>query len=292
MKPAAFDYVRADSADEAVDLLARHGEDARILAGGQSLMAVLNMRLAQPALLIDISRSKPLASVARDDGALLVGAAATQASLEWRPGLAEELPLLAQAFPHISHFQIRNRGTVCGSVAHADPSAELPLCLLALQGEVRLRSAKRRRTLPAETFFTGMLSTARQNDELLEAVRFPLARPGSGYGYGFTEFSARHGDFAICAVAAVVHKAGIRLAVGGVADRPRAQDWPLLDGSALDDALNEFAWALDARDDAQISAATRRHLVRRLGRQAIASAHANGKNANNAIRANNPPRPQ
>lgn len=273
MKPAPFDYVRAESADEAVDLLARHGEDARILAGGQSLMAVLNMRLAQPALLIDISRSKPLSEVRRDDGSLWVGAAVTQASLEWRPGLAAELPLLAQAIPHISHFQIRNRGTVCGSVAHADPSAELPLCLLALQGEVRLRSAKRRRTLPAQAFFTGMLSTARQNDELLEAVRIPLARPGTGYG--FTEFSARHGDFAICAVAALVHDKGIRLAVGGVADRPRAQDWPLLEGSALDDALNEFAWALDARDDAQISAATRRHLVRRLGRQAIASASAN-----------------
>ena len=273
MKPAAFDYVRADSADEAVDLLARHGEDARILAGGQSLMAVLNMRLAQPALLIDISRSKPLAEVRRENGGLWVGAAVTQASLEWRPGLAAELPLLAQAIPHISHFQIRNRGTVCGSVAHADPSAELPLCLLALQGEVRLRSAKRRRTLPAQAFFTGMLSTARQNDELLEAVCFPLARPGAGYG--FTEFSARHGDFAICAVAALVHDKGIRLAVGGVADRPRAQDWPLLEGSALDDALNEFAWELDARDDAQISAATRRHLVRRLGRQAIASASAN-----------------
>jgi 2-furoyl-CoA dehydrogenase FAD binding subunit len=273
MKPAPFDYVRADSTDEAVDLLARHGEDARILAGGQSLMAVLNMRLARPALLIDISRSKPLSEVQRDDGGLVVGAAATQASLEWRPGLAADLPLLAQAFPHISHFQIRNRGTVCGSVAHADPSAELPLCLLALQGEVRLRSAKCRRSLPAEAFFTGMLSTARQNDELLEAVRFPLARPGAGYG--FTEFSARHGDFAICAVAAVVHDKGIRLAVGGVADRPRAQDWPLLDGGALDDALNEFAWALEARDDAQISATTRRHLVRRLGRQAIAVARAN-----------------
>jgi 2-furoyl-CoA dehydrogenase FAD binding subunit len=273
MKPAPFDYVRADSADEAVDLLARHGEDARILAGGQSLMAVLNMRLAQPALLIDISRSKPLAEVRRDDDGLWVGAAVTQAGLEWCPGLAAELPLLAQAFPHISHFQIRNRGTVCGSVAHADPSAELPLCLLALQGEVRLRSARRRRTLPAQAFFTGMLSTARQNDELLEAVRFPLARPGAGYA--FTEFSARHGDFAICAVAALVHEKGIRLAVGGVADRPRAQDWPLLEGSALDDALNEFAWALEARDDAQISAATRRHLVRRLGRQAIASASAN-----------------
>jgi 2-furoyl-CoA dehydrogenase FAD binding subunit len=272
MKPAAFDYVRADSADEAVALLAQHGGEARILAGGQSLMAVLNMRLAEPALLIDISRSSALAEVKVDRGALQVGAAATQAGIEWRPGLEQELPLLAQAFPHISHFQIRNRGTVCGSIAHADPSAELPLCLLALQGELLLRSAKRRRTLAAQDFFTGMLSTARQDDELLEAARFPLARPGSGYG--FVEYSRRHGDFAVCAVAAVAHERGLRVAVGGVADRPVAQDWPVLEGDALDDALNEFAWALDARDDPQISAATRRHLVRRLGRQAVAKAAA------------------
>lgn len=270
MKPAAFDYLRAADAGEATHWLQREGDAARILAGGQSLMAVLNMRLATPSLLIDISRSEPLARVEIDNGWLRVGAAATQASIEWRADLARELPLLALAFPHISHFQIRNRGTVCGSIAHADPSAELPLCLLALQGEVLLKSARGSRRVAAEHFFTGMLSTARAGDELLEAVRFPLARTGSGHG--FTEFSRRHGDFAICAVAAVAHEHGLRVAVGGVADRPIARDLPLLDGSALDDALNEFAWSLDAQDDPHIGAATRRHLVRRLGRQAVAQA--------------------
>lgn len=270
MKPAPLDYQRVDSAAEACALLARHGEDARILAGGQSLMAVLNMRLAQPRLLIDISRSAALAQVEIRDGCLQVGAAATQSSIEWRASLVQELPLLAMAFPHISHFQIRNRGTVCGSIAHADPSAELPLCLLALKGHVVLNNAKKQRRLNAEDFFMGMLSTARAPDELLEAVRFPLAKPGQGFG--FAEFSRRHGDFAICAVAAVADGAGLRIAVGGVADRPVARELPLLDGSALDDALNEFAWALDARDDPQISATTRRHLVRRLGRQAIEQA--------------------
>ncbi|MBU1361568.1 MAG: FAD binding domain-containing protein [Gammaproteobacteria bacterium] len=264
MKPAAFDYVRADSAEEARELLARHGEDARILAGGQSLMAVLNMRLAEPQLLIDISRSTSLARTAVEGGCLQVGAAATQASIEWRDGLARELPLLALALPHISHFQVRNRGTVCGSIAHADPSAELALCLLALNGQVVLGSAKKRRTVEAKDFFMGMLSTARAPDELIEAVRFPLARPGQRFG--FAESSRRHGDFAICAVAAVADDKGLRITVGGVADRPVARDLPRLEGSALDDALNEFAWALDARDDPQISAATRRHLVRRLGR--------------------------
>jgi 2-furoyl-CoA dehydrogenase FAD binding subunit len=270
MKPAAFDYVRTDGAEEARALLSRYGEDARILAGGQSLMAVLNMRLAQPQLLIDISRSASLAGTAVGDGHLQVGAAATQASIEWRPDLARELPLLALALPHVSHFQIRNRGTVCGSIAHADPSAELALCLLALRGQVLLSSARKHRTVDAQDFFLGMLSTARASDELLDAVRFPLAKPGQGFG--FAEFSRRHGDFAICAVAVVADDNGLRIAVGGVADRPIARDLPHLDHSALDDALNEFAWALDARDDPQISAATRRHLVRRLGRAAAEQA--------------------
>src|SRR5690606_38192021 len=125
------DYLAANSAQEAVDLLAELGNDARILAGGQSLMAVLNMRLAQPSALIDISRTADLDYVRIEKGHMAVGAAATQASVEWRADLADEVPLLAQAIPYISHFQIRNRGTVCGSVAHADPSAELPLVLVA-----------------------------------------------------------------------------------------------------------------------------------------------------------------
>lgn len=270
MKPAAFDYVRADSAEMACELLAKHGDEARILAGGQSLMAVLNMRLAQPELLVDISRSVSLSKIQVCDGQIEVGAAVTQAALEWRPTLAQELPLLPLVFPHISHFQIRNRGTVCGSVAHADPSAELPLCLLALQGSVVLRRGQQERVLTADQFFTGMLSTARASDELLQAVRFPLAQ--AGQGFGFREYARRHGDYAVCAVAAVAHAQGLRVAVGGVADRPMVREWPLLEGSALDDALNEFAWALDARDDPQISAAARRHMVRRLGRQAVEQA--------------------
>jgi len=270
MKPAAFDYLRVDSASEAVSLLAQYGEDARILAGGQSLMAVLNMRLAQPKLLLDISRSQPLAEVKKTDHGLRIGAAATQASVEWRPHLAQEVPLLHLAFPHISHFQIRNRGTVCGSVAHADPSAELPLCLLALGGSVTLRSERKTREVAAQDFFTGMLSTARRPDELVEAVSFPLAAPGTGYG--FTEYAVRHGDYAVCAVAAVVDSKGIRVAVGGVSDRPRAVNWPQLEGSALEDALNELAWSLEARDDPSVTAVTRRHQVRRLGRRVIEAA--------------------
>lgn len=273
MKPAPFDYVRAMNTQHALDALAETGEDARVLAGGQSLMAVLNMRLAQPRCLIDISRTEDLnvVRVDRDAQRLTVGAAATQGSVEWRATLRDEVPLLALAFPHISHFQIRNRGTVCGSIAHADPSAELPLVLSLLGGEVVLASAKRsRRTLAARDFFQGMLMTAREPDELVVAARFPLKQAGARYG--FTEFSARHGDFALVSCAAVVTDDAIALAVGGVADRPVVAHWPHLTGDALRDAINDLSWQLGAQDDAQVSAGYRRHLVRQLGWRVIEEA--------------------
>lgn len=270
MKPCAFDYVRADTADEAVDQLAQAGDETRVLAGGQSLMAILNMRLAQPRVLVDVSQTKPLNYVRVADGRLVIGAAATQASVEWRATLADEVPLLKLAFPHISHFQIRNRGTVCGSVAHADPSAELPLALLALGGDVVLRSARGRRALPADAFFQGMLQTARAPDELVEEVRYPLRRAGERYA--FAEFAMRHGDFAIASVAVAADDKTIRLAVGGVADRPRLTTLPRLEGAALDDAINDFAWTLDAQDDPHATAQFRRHLVRQLGRRAVEEA--------------------
>lgn len=270
MKPASFEYIRIDSAAEACALLAEHGDEARILAGGQSLVTVLNMRLAQPSRLLDISRAAALDYVRLDDGKLVIGAAATQASVEWRASLASEVPLLTLALPNISHFQVRNRGTVCGSIAHADPSAELPLCLALLEGEVVLRSRKGTRVLKAEAFLQGMLTTARRPDELVEEVRYPLASVGTGYA--FEEFSARHGDFAVVACAAAVTRDQIRFAVGGVADRPRVIVLPSIDGSALQDALNDFAWDLEARDDAHASAAYRRHLVRQIGLRVIKQA--------------------
>lgn len=272
MKPQAFDYVRPDTAEEAIGLLANSGPDARILAGGQSLMAVLNMRLAQPSLLIDISRLSDLNYARIKDGHLAIGAATTQGSVEWRDTLSQEVPLLAQAFPHISHFQVRNRGTVCGSVAHADPSAELPLALLTLGGQVVLRNRKGRRVLAADDFFQGMLMTARAPDELVEEVRYPLA--ATGHRYAFDEFSGRHGDFAIVSVAAMVGPDGIRFAAGGVADRPRVKSWPPLKGGDLESAINDFAWELEARDDHHASAKFRRQLVRHLGRAVIEKAMA------------------
>lgn len=270
MKPGAFDYVRADSVEEATALLREYGDDARILAGGQSLMPLLNMRLASPTVLVDVSRLAALDYARVERGALRVGAACTQAKVEWRSELAREVPLLALAFPHISHFQVRNRGTVCGSVAHADPSAELPLVLTALGGEIVLRSAAGMRALAAQDFFRGMLTTARAADELVEEVRFPGHR--SGLGYGFAEMAQRHGDFAIVACAAVAGTDEIRFAVGGASDRPRLARWPRLAGADLEAALNDFAWEIEARSDPHASAKYRRHLVRHLGRRVVEEA--------------------
>ena len=267
MKPAAFDYIRVDSADEAVALLADYGDDASIMAGGQSLMPMLNMRLSQPRVVIDISRAQDLSAVTMQNGALEVSAAATQALVEQRPHLAGEVPLLAQAFPYLGHFQTRNRGTVCGSIAHADPSAELPLCLSVLDGEVMLRSSLRSRTVRARDFFLGPLSTVREPTELIEAVRFPAAQLGTRYG--FAEVSMRHGDFAIVALAAVVSSRQIALAVGGVADRPHVQLWPRLAGAELREALHQLASEIGARDDQHASAAYRCHLICRLGQHLI-----------------------
>ncbi|MBK9246359.1 MAG: FAD binding domain-containing protein [Burkholderiales bacterium] len=266
MKPPPFDLLRAESADEAVDALRTRGDDTKILAGGQSLMTVLNMRLAAPAALLDITGCNDLCGMSIERDALVVGAAVTQMKVERRARLAQEVPLLARALPWISHQQIRSRGTVCGSIAHADPAAELPLVLVTLGGTVTLRSARGRRSVAAADFFTGMLSTARAPDELVEDVRFPLAAGGARFA--FSEFAVRHGDFALVAVAAVGDARGLRIGVGGVADRPVVRSLPPIDGSALDDALNELAWSLDARDDPHMTAQGRRHLVRRLGRQA------------------------
>ena len=202
MKPAAFDYIRADTIDEVVQLLSQYGEDARILAGGQSLIAALNMRLTQPRVLIDISRVEALSGIKLTGTTMTVGAAVTQVAVERVVRDNNNFPLLAQAFPHLGHFQTRNRGTVCGSIAHADPSAELPLCLTTLDGVVKLRSARHTRTIPAREFFQGVLTTARNADEMIESVQFPAAKAETRFG--FAEVSMRHGDFAIVALAAAV----------------------------------------------------------------------------------------
>jgi 2-furoyl-CoA dehydrogenase FAD binding subunit len=270
VKPPRFDYVCAETLAEAHSVLAAEGGDARVMAGGQTLVPMLSMRLARPKVLVDIMRVPGLDRIAASDGAIHVGAAVRQARLLAWPDLALHQPLLAAALPCVGHAQTRNRGTVCGSVAHADPSAEIPLVLLALEGAILLSTRWRRRTIAADQFFVGLMSTARRDDELIAAVSFPGARPG--HGYAFREFGRRHGDFAIVACAAVATESSLRLAIGGVADRPVARNWDNITGAALDDALNEFAYELDARDDLHATARFRRDLVRKLGRQTVAEA--------------------
>lgn len=270
MKPRAFDYLAAATPEEVVEGLARAGEDARLLAGGLSLVPMLNYRLVEPGLLIDISRIETLRYARVEDGALEVGAATTQAELGQWPELADRAPLLAAAIPFLGHFQTRSRGTVCGSLAHADPSSELPLCLATLRGQVILRGTRGERVLSADQFQLGMLTTAREPDEFIAAARFPLRQPGEGYA--FHEMARKRGDFAIVAVAAVVTETEIRLGVGGVADRPVVRQWGALAEDELGDALNAFAWDLGGYNDVHATARYRRELVRRLGRRAIEEA--------------------
>ena len=231
---------------------------------------MLNYRLVEPALLIDISGIAALSYIRIEDGVVEIGAATRQIELERWPELESRAKLLHRAIPFIGHYQTRSRGTVCGSLAHADPSSELPLCLATLGGEVVLRSEGATRTLKADDFQIGMLATAKRDDELICAARYPLAR--EGVGYAFTEMAQRRGDFAIVAVAAAVSATSIRFGVGGIADRPTVREWDVLEGDALDDALNEFAWDLGGVDDLHATARYRRELVRRLGRRIIEEA--------------------
>jgi len=271
MKPAPFDYLLADSMDEALDALAQAGDGGRVIAGGQSMMAILNMRLARPELLVDITRIPGLTEIRRQGEHVEIGAAVTQAMLLDWPELGQTLPLLQLALPHVGHIQTRNRGTICGSLCHADPSSEIPLVLATLEGEVVLQSRSGgRRVLKASEFQVGMLTTAKRPDEIAVAARFPVRRSGSGYA--FTEFARRHGDFAIAAVAAVADRDKVRLGVGGVADVPMVRDFDAVSGAALVEALNAFAWDCGGYDDIHATARHRRELVRRFGRKTIEEA--------------------
>ena len=277
MKPAPFDYVRAEDVDEAVAALAEHGDEARVLAGGQSLMPMLNMRLVRPEVLVDIGGLPELAHIEDDGDAITIGASVTQGDLADWPELGDALPVVAAALPHVGHFQTRNRGTVCGSICHADPSSELPLCLALLGGEVELHSARGVRTVPADEFQQGVLTTAKEPDELVVRARLPKAQDGERFA--FLEFQHRHGDFAVVAVAAKRSGDSVSLAVGGVADRPEVCHWDALPGDAVEDALNDLAWTLGGGDDIHATARHRRQLVRHLGKQAIMATAGDGAGA-------------
>lgn len=274
MKPASFQYFVPATVDEAVALLAEHGGDAKPLAGGQSLIPAMNFRLARPAVLVDLNRIEPLAYVRAADSGLALGAMTRQRAVERSDEVARDAPLLAEAMPAIAHPQIRNRGTIGGSLAHADPAAELPAVMLALDARFHARSAGGERSIPARNFFKGMLETALGPEELLVEVVVPTLPARSGTA--FLELSRRHGDYALVGVAAVVtldparrRCTAARIAFLSVGDGPvhgTEAVKTLVDQSPSDELLRAAGEAAATRDvdppsDIHASAAYRRHLV-------------------------------
>lgn len=200
MKPYPFKYVRAESLAAVFRQFEEHGEDAQVLAGGQSLMPVLNMRLSAPRVLVDINRLEELRGIALDGGVVRVGALTRHREVLESEIVRAHLPLLAEAMPHVAHVAVRNRGTLGGSLALADPAAEMPACAVALGATLVLRSAAGERTVAAEDFYQGLYETERRPDEVLTEARYPIA--ASGYHGAFREFARRQGDFAVVGVAA------------------------------------------------------------------------------------------
>ncbi|GIX47137.1 MAG: carbon monoxide dehydrogenase [Candidatus Tectimicrobiota bacterium] len=288
MKPAPFAYAAPETLEETLALLAEYGDEAKLLAGGQSLVPLLNFRLARPRYLIDLNRVAGLAGLAADDVALTVGAMTRQRRLERDPLVQQHYPLLAEAAAFIGHPAIRTRGTVGGSLAHADPAAELPAVLLAYGGSVRVQGPQGERELAAEDFFLTYFTTALEPTEVLTAVRFP--RWPAGTGWSFLEVSRRHGDFALVGAAALLtldadrRCTRVAVALTGVGGTPYlVREAPaILVGQEVDatrlEAVAEAARAgVDPEGDLHASAAFRRHLsgvlTRRALQQAAARAH-------------------
>ena len=283
MKPPSFDYLAPASVEEALALLGDLGEGAKALAGGQSLVPMLNFRLVRPRHLVDLNDLTELAGIREDDGRLVIGAMTRQRAVERSALVRARCPLLAEAMPQIGHVQIRNQGTIGGSLAHADPAAELPAVVAALDGELVLRSARGQRVLKAEEFFVTYFTTAAAPAELLVEVRLPAMPPRTGSA--FVEVSRRHGDFALVGVAATVtvDEAGVctgsALALTGVGRTPvvareaaRALVGVKPTAAAIDDVGRRVADAVRPDGDLHASSEYRRHLAGVLTRRALARA--------------------
>jgi len=283
MKPAQFQYTAPRSLDEALALLAQHGDEATVLAGGQSLVPLLNFRLARPAVVVDINRVAGLDGLTVNGG-VTAGATVRQRTLERNAAIAAANPLLAEAMPLIGHFQIRNRGTVCGSLVHADPAAELPAVAVACDAELTLSSVRGERIVPAAEFFISVLTTAREPDELLTQVRFPAWRPGDGWAV--LEVARRHGDFALAGVVARVRIeaeriTGSRVVLFGVSDRPydladasAALRGRVPDAATLEDLASSVRQEIDPDGDIHATAEYRRRVAGTLAARAVATAAA------------------
>lgn len=271
MKPAPFAYTRARSVENAIALLGER-PDAKLLAGGQSLIATLNMRLSSPTLLVDINEIGGLDGITRSDAGIEIGALTRHTQVERSREIAEHAPLIALAMPHVGHPAIRNRGTFGGSIAFADPAAELPACLLALNGEVDVAGPTGKRSIKADDFFKGLFETALGTQDILTTIRIPAATKNTRVG--FAELARRHGDYAIVGLAATARVDGnnvedVRLAFFGVGATPlRAKKAEMaLAGGDVDAAVN--ALDLDPPDDVQATGAVKKHLAGVLLRRVV-----------------------
>jgi CO/xanthine dehydrogenase FAD-binding subunit len=284
MKPAPFEYVRPASLAEACELLA-NDDDARLIAGGQTLVPMLAMRLARPARLVDILRLPELAGIRQEEGAVIVGATTRQAQAERDPVIRASVPMLARALPWVGHPPTRNRGTVGGSIANGDPSAEIPLVAVTLGADIVLAARIGETSMPAEDFFIGPMVTSIEQGQCVRAIRFPVW-PHRRIGVGFFEVSSRRSDFAFVAAAAQIALDGegrcldIALGLGGVADRPLRLDMSVLVGTALDDvsavdAIDAACADLEAMSDLHASATYRRRVAGVLCRRALQQARDN-----------------
>jgi CO/xanthine dehydrogenase FAD-binding subunit len=284
MKPPRFQYCAPDMLDEALALLDQCGGEAKVLAGGQSLIPLLNMRLAGPAYIVDINHISELNYIEAEDGYLAIGATVRQRQVERSSLVQAQHPVLIEVVQHIGHMQIRNRGTIAGSIAHADPAAELPALLTCLKGEVVAQSISAERVIKAEEFFTGYLSTSLEAGEMLTEVRFPWIAPQSGWA--FMEFARRAGDYALVGAAAVVTPAldgqcmSAQIAYLGIAGSPmRAREVEnILIGTTMDDqTLNEAAelarrLVSEDMDDVHATVDYRRALTAELTRRVLKAA--------------------
>jgi len=294
MKPAKFEYFAPTSLAEALELLEEHGDDAKVLAGGQSLMPMLNMRLALPEVVVDINRIPGLDYISpTPDGGLAIGALTRQRSVERSDAVLERIPVLAAAMPSIGHFQIRNRGTVGGSISHADPAAELPAICFALDGELVLSSASNQRVLKAENFFMSPLTTAIEPGELLTEIRLPDR--SQGWRWGFQEVCRRQGDFAMVGAVSLLQMDGggvcrsACITMFGVAGAPvrirRAEEalaGERIDDNLLGDVSKIVSEELDPNSDIHASAAYRKEVGGVIARRTLEAAINNGKGGDGA----------
>lgn len=290
MKPASFDYVRAESIEHAVQALNVAGGDGKVIAGGQSLMPMMNFRLVKPSVLVDINRIPGLDAVQMRGDKIVLGALVRHRMTATDALIAKHIPVLHYAMKHVAHLTVRNRGTFCGSVCHADPAAEMPMMSLLLNGIVHIASPRGKRVLAAQDFFIGSLVTALEPDELVTEIEIDMLPPGTGWG--FEEFARRHGDYALAAVAVTMQRqdgvaSAVRVSLMGVGEMPMRLpqieamlESGQINASLIEKAVDALRTELEPNSDLNASADYRRHLAGVLTRRAITDAWARaGKSA-------------